>query len=289
METPNVITEKVYCTGCPNGYGYGGYGADALLLSQNQWNNNPFALMLIPMMMRMMWGDDWRSRMSTDPEISARFNQLSTQMSDNHNTDILNEAVKGNTARIGELANNLNVDLRAIQTGICDLRSGIQQVAGDVRFSAERVINAANMGDANIISKLQQCCCENKLLVTQQGYENRLGMKDMQSALQSGHAALGYQMQQGFSGVTFANERGIDRINNGLVQGFASVGYAAEQNKCAIVEAVNAAQQRTADLLNNHWKDELSLALQDQKFKTSQLEQNIYMRDLIEKQKKCCE
>ena len=278
----NVITEKVYCTGCPNGYGYGSDAATAALLNNNQWQN-PFAYMMIMAMMRFMYGDNWQNGMAGNAEMNARFNQLSNQMADNHNTDILNEAIKGNTARIGELANNLNVDLRAIQSGICDLRSGIQQVAGDVRFSAERVINAAERGDAAIISKLQECCCENKLLVTQQGYENRLAQKDVQSALQSGHAALGYQMQKGFADSNFAAERGIDRINSGLVQGFASVGYAAEQNKCAIVSAIDAAQQRTADLLNNHWKDELALQLQDQKFKNSQLEQNIYMRDLFEK------
>lgn len=284
MANTDVITEKVYCQGYPN---CGIDNSAAWLYSQNQWMNNPFAYMMIMGMMRWMYGDNWQNRMGTDPEISSRFNQLSGQISDNHNTDIINEAVKGNTARIGELANNLNIDLRAIQSGICDIRQGVQQVSGDVKFSAERVINAAERGDSNIISKLMECCCENKLLVTQQGYENRLSQKDLQAALQNGHAALGYQMQQGFAGANYAMERGFDRVNNGLVQGFAGIGFEAERNKCQIIDAIKESQLRTAEMLNSHWKDELALKLQDEKFKNSQLQQNIYMRDLIENGNGC--
>ena len=283
-----IMKEKVYCYNYPVAGHQDNSACWAMMANaNNQWNNNPFAYMMIMAMMRFMYGDNWQNGMANNAEINARFNQLSSQMSDNHNTDIINEAVKGNSARLGELASNLNVDMRAIQSGICDLRSGIQQVAGETKYSAERVINAAQLGDTNIIMALKDCCCQNKELVQRMGYEAQLSQRDLAASLQAGHCDIKSSMQQGFAGLGFASERGVDRINSGLVQGFASVGFEAERNKCEIVTAINAAQQRTADLLNSHWKDEMSQALQDEKFRNSQLQQNIYMRDLIEKKSGC--
>lgn len=268
MDTPSVITEKVYCHDNCGGYGYGGDAA-AWMLSQNQWNN-PIAMMMVMGVMRFMYGNDWQNQYNGNAEMQARFNQLSNQVSDNHNTDIINEAVKGNTARIGELANNLNVDLRAIQGGLCDVKAGIQNVAGKVEFSAERVINAAQMGDINIITALKDCCCQNKELVQRMGYENQLGQKDLQAALQAGHTALGFNMQQGF-----------DRTNTGLERAAATVAFEAERNKSQIIEAIYASQQKTADLLNGHWKEELAKENQNLKFALSQKEQNEYLIDKL--------
>ena len=265
MEPTNVITEKVYC----HDYPCGGYGNDAAWLmmanNQNQWGNNPFAYAFLMGMMRFMYGNDWQSQMPYNAEMQSRFNQLSNQMSDNHNTDILADLARGNYARIGELATNIGVDLRAIQTGICDARSQIQTVdgdvkagfqglQGDVRFTGERIINANLMGVKDMQSTFKDCCCE-----------ERLAQKDTIIAF---------------------NER-MNGIANGITKGFSDIGYLMAQNKGDTINAINAAQQRTADLLNAHWKEELSQALQTERFNNSQLRQNIYMRDLIEKNDGC--
>lgn len=70
------------------------------------------------------------------------------------------DAVKGNNTAIGQLANNLNCDFNTLNTAVSSVRSGVQEVAGQVGFSAERVINAINLGDANLTSALQTCCCQ---------------------------------------------------------------------------------------------------------------------------------
>ena len=285
MANTDVITEKVYCSG--NG-GWGGNDMAYWALANNNMNNNPIIYFMLPAMMRMMYGDNWNDRNRGDyAEINARFNQLSNQMSDNHNTDIINEAVKGNTARIGELANTLNIDHRAIQSGICDLRAalqaqggdiraGFQGVQGDIRFTGERVINAGLMSSKDMQATVKDCCCQNKELVQRMGYESQLGQKDLQAALQAGHTALGFNMQQGF-----------DRTNTGLERAAATVAFEAERNKSQIIDAIYASQQKTADLLNGHWKEELAKSLQDQKFENSQLRQNIYIRDLIQNGNGC--
>ena len=274
MEPTNVITEKVYCHDYPCG-GYG-RGDDAALMmmanNQNQWGNNPFAYMMIMGMMRWMYGNDWQSQMPYNAEMQSRFNQLSNQMSDNHNTDILADLARGNYARIGELATNMGVDLRAIQTGICDARSQIQTVdgdvkagfqglQGDVRFTGERIINANLIGVKDMQSSFKDCCCENRLAQK----DTIIAMKDQTYTI---------------------NDR-LTGIANGIQKGFSDIGYLMAQNKGDTINAINAAQQRTADLLNAHWKEELSQALQTERFNNSQLRQNIYIRDLYEKGNGC--
>lgn len=243
-----MIKEKVYCYNHPCGNDQSGSFGMAMLANQNnQWQNNPFAYMMIMGMMRWMYGNDWQNQYAGNAEMQARFNQLSNQMSDNHNTDIINEAVKGNTSRIGELAANMNVDLRAIQTGICDLRaalqnvggdikagfmglqgdvrSGVQGIQGDVRFTGERVINSNLMGVKDLQATFKDCCCQSKELIQRMGYETQLGIKDQTYTI---------------------NER-LTGIANGLQKGFSDLGYILTQNKGEIINNQDRNTQRVLD------------------------------------------
>ena len=245
-------SEKVYCYESPRRDNDMSWWA----LTQNQWMNNPIALMFVPMIMRMAFGDDWRNRMDGNPEIQARFNQLQGQLSDNHNTDILNDAIKGNSARIGELANNLNVDHRAIQSGICDLRAalqanggdiraGFQGLQGDVRFTGERIINASILGDKDLQATFKDCCCQSKELIQRMGYENQLAQKDTLNAMG----------QQTYT----LNER-LTGIANGLQKGFSDIGYLLAQNKGEIMLNNDRNTQRILDKMC----DNTTQALRDQ-------------------------
>lgn len=234
-----IMKEKVYCYNYPMGYNNdqcGSFGMAMLANQNNQWQNNPFAYMMIMGMMRWMYGDNWQNGMGYNTEMNSRFNQLSNQMSDNHNTDIINEAVKGNTNRIGELANTLNIDHRAIQSGICDLRSalqnvggdmkaGIQGLQGDVRFTGERIINASILGDKDLQATFKDCCCQSKELIQRMGYETQLGMKDQTYTL---------------------NER-LTGIANGLQKGFSDLGYILAQQKGEIMLNDDRNTQRILD------------------------------------------
>lgn len=46
-----------------------------------------------------------------------------------------------------------------------------------------QVINALQQGNSNLASQLSQCCCDNRLLTTQQGYENRIQTIDQTNQL----------------------------------------------------------------------------------------------------------
>ena len=59
-----------------------------------------------------------------------------------------------------------------------------------------------------------------------------------------------------------------------ITQGFSATAFQAQQDKCDILRAGQDNTQRIIDTLNNHWKDEQALKIQDLKFELSQERQN---------------
>ena len=237
------------------------------------WMNNPFAYM---MMARMFgWGDGmfgggfggfngWgNGQNAQNIEMQNQLQAIRTQLQDNQNSRYIYEAVKGTSADVARLAQSLNCDFNTVNTAICDVRSAIQQVAGQVGYSAERVINAAQVGDMNIITALKDCCCQNKELVQRMGYENQLGLKDVSFNTERGFCGLGREVQFGF-----------DRTNTAIERAASAQAYANQQQTCDIINAGNANTQRIIDTLNNHWNDENQRKIQDLKFELSQERQN---------------
>ena len=184
-------------------------------------------------------------------ETQAQLNAIRTQLQDNQNADCIKSAIQGNGFALSQLAQTLNIDYNALQKCCCDVQAAIQQVAGQVGFSAERVINAANMGDLNIIQQLKDCCCTTQKAILEQGYQNQLAICNQTGELRNGQRDLGVAISQGF----------------------AQVGYQQAADKCEIIRAGQDNTQRIIDTLNNHWKDEQAREIQDLKVQLSQLKQ----------------
>lgn len=237
----------------------GNYGGMDAAWANNQMWNNPFAYMLMLGMMRMMWGDNWQN----NPQACNQYQTLSEQIANNQNSALIMDAIQGNLGAIRELATSVNCGFNTMQQCCCSIQAAIQQVAGQVGFSAERVINAVNMGDCNVIQALNNCCCQTQQNIIRMGYENQLGQKD-----------LAFGTQKGFSDLTFTTQAGFDRTNVGMERGFSSVAFQAQQDKCEILRAGELNTQRIIDTLNQHWSSEKDLQIQDLKFQLSQKEQN---------------
>lgn len=249
--------EKVYCTG--DG---GNDNLAAALLARGRDNdpatmlaamnggmgggwNNPFAYMMMLGMFRFMYGDGWNGQNGNvqRAEIQSQIDSLRTQMSDNHNSDLLMGAIQGNNQDLKTLAANLNCDFNALQSSVCGIQAAIQDVGGKVGFSAERVINAANLGNLNIIQQLKDCCCTTQQNINRMGYENQLGQKDIINA-----------MQQGFC-----------YTNTGLERGFSNLGNLIQSVVCDLKTSGKENTQRIVDILNNHWEQDLRIQLEDSK------------------------
>lgn len=203
-------------------------------------------------------------------ELLDQINSLREQIGDNQLNNISLDAIKGNGASITALANSLNCDYNQLSTALSNVRSAIDQVGGQVGFSSERVINAVGMGDASITSKLQECCCNMKTTVMEQGFQNQL-------ALERQTNTLGRDIE------VFQAQAQLQACQNtaAVTQSVTNLGYQLQQHKCEIVESGTANTQRILDALNNHWQSETALALQDAKFANSQLQQNQYIASLI--------
>ena len=249
--------EKVYCTG--DG---GNDNLAAALLARGRDNdpatmlaamnggmcggwNNPFAYMMMLGMFRFMYGDGWNGQNGNvqRAEIQSQIDSLRNQMSDNHNSDLLMGAIQGNNQDLKTLAANLNCDFNALQSSVCGIQAAIQDVGGKVGFSAERVINAANLGNLNIIQQLKDCCCTTQQNINRMGYENQLGQKDIINA-----------MQQGFC-----------YTNTGLERGFSNIGNLIQTVVCDLKTSGKENTQRIVDVLNNHWEQDLRIQLEDSK------------------------
>ena len=90
------------------------------------------------------------------------------------NRDVVLQAINGTDADVRQLATTLGMNYETISQGISDARLALANVGSQVGLSGLQVQNAILSGDASIVAKLQECCCENRLLTTQQGYEARI-------------------------------------------------------------------------------------------------------------------
>lgn len=99
---------------------------------------------------------------------------LSNQLNNDAGRELLLQAIQGNGNALGQLATTLNCDINSVQTAINSVQAAIQNVGSQVGTTGLQVVNAIQAGDAALASQFAQCCCENKLLVTEQGYQAQL-------------------------------------------------------------------------------------------------------------------
>ncbi len=279
MDGTDKITEKVYCYDHPSAYANNNHDALAIAAmanrnngcspaemmaamngnGMNNWANNPFIYLVF---MMMFGGGNWfgnRNNAVQDAEVQARLNQLSTQMQDGNNTSLLMDAIKGNATAVGQLASNLNCDFNQLQQAVCGVQSAIQQVGGAVGFSAEKVINAANLGDLNIVQQLKDCCCTTQQNIVKMGYESQLGQKDIVNTIQT---------------QTLAMQQGHNNITQEILRNLATITAQNQQDKCDILRSGEMNTQRIVDVLNQHWQADLQQRYNDARLELSQQRQN---------------
>ena len=104
----------------------------------------------------------------------------------------LGQAIAGNANALSNLSTHLDCSIGQVQTGIAALQSAIQSVANQTGMSGMQVINAIQSGNTAIANQISQCCCDNKLLTTSQGYENRISNLQQSQLIQNGFNQIGY-------------------------------------------------------------------------------------------------
>ena len=127
---------------------------------------------------------------------------LANQINNDYGRDLLLQAINGNGTAISQLATTLNCDVNAIQTAINSVNNSVANISNQVGMSGQQVINAIQSGNQTIAAQMAQCCCDNKLLVTNQGYENRIATLEQTNQ-------LGSKVDNGTSQITIANQTAL--------------------------------------------------------------------------------
>lgn len=186
-------------------------------------------------------------------EVQDQLSALREQMNSNQNSNLLMDAIKGNNTAIGQLAGQLNCDFNTLNSAICDVRGGIDKLSGQVGFSAERVINAINLGDSTLSRQLSECCCTLRDSITRQGYENQIATLNQTNVLQNATNGVNQTVERGFCNTNYATaqqtntlQNAINFVNSSVERGFSATNYATAQQTCAIEKAI---ENSTAQIL----------------------------------------
>ena len=108
---------------------------------------------------------------------------LGAEINGDYGRSLLLQAINGNGTAISQLASTLNCDVNAIQSAIHSVQQSVNSVGTQVGMTGAQVTNAINAGNQALSSQLAQCCCDNKLLITTQGYENRIATAEQTAFL----------------------------------------------------------------------------------------------------------
>lgn len=108
---------------------------------------------------------------------------IANQLNNDNNTDLVLNAINGTDADVRLLATTLNADINEVTSAIHSVQNAIQQVGAQNGMGFLQVTNAVQSGNAALARQLCECCCENRLLTTQQGYEGRIQTIEQTNAL----------------------------------------------------------------------------------------------------------
>ena len=124
-----------------------------------------------------LWGGNGFGRNGQDTQ------EILSTINGDQGRQMLMSAIEGNGTAISQLASSLHCDVNSIQTALNAVQASICQVGNTVGMTGMQIVNAVQAGDASLASKLAECCCENRLLTTTQGYENRIALAEQTSFL----------------------------------------------------------------------------------------------------------
>jgi hypothetical protein len=94
-------------------------------------------------------------------------------------------------AAIQNLASSMGQNYSTVLPAIQGVQNTLAALASANGMGFLNVINALQQGDCNLASQLAQCCCDNRLLTTQQGYEGRIQTIEQTNTLNTSINAQG--------------------------------------------------------------------------------------------------
>lgn len=135
------------------------------------------------------------------------FDSISNQLNNNAGRELLMQAITGNGNAISQLAGQFGCKAGDIQNALQAISTQICQFSGQTGMGQQQIINALQMGDANLASQIASCCCDVKQLISESNY---------------------------------LTERSFCNTNQILSRGFSDIGYATQGQTCELKQTANA-------------------------------------------------
>ena len=164
---------------------------------------------------------------------------LGNELNNDYGRTLLLQAINGNGTAISQLATTLNSDINSVRDAINSVQMSISTVGNQVGMSAAQVTSAIQSGNQTLSAQLAQCCCDNKLLVTTQGYENQIATLNQTNQ-------LGSKIDANSNTITAAISNQTIEMNNQ----FAALKERELQNKIDSLTAANTSLQNTISNAN---------------------------------------
>lgn len=183
---------------------------------------------------RFFGNNGWGDGQNAETQLSA----IREQMSTNQNTSLLMDAIKGNSAALGQLSTSLGCDFNTLKESICDVRNAVATVGGQVGFSSERVINAVERGDCSVVQAIKDCCCNTQKAILEMGYQNQLANCNQTNTLQNSINHVIDTVDKGFQTISFQNQTQTCNLQN-------TVKDAAALSTNQILAKLDAMQNQT--------------------------------------------
>lgn len=172
--------------------------------------------------MWMLWDRNGRN---------GNFNEYLASVNGNEGRQYLADIMNGRFDNLNTLAQMVNTSVEGIKTGVFGLQNAITEVSGQIGMSGLQTINAIQSGNTSILSKLCECCCENRLAICQQtnSIQSTLASNHADDILQAEKNAAGLQLQ--LSQLEGANKLSVCQQTNTLQN-------QAERDTNAILNAI---------------------------------------------------
>ena len=157
-------------------------------------------------------------------------------------------AAQGDASRtaIQNLAASMGQNYSTILPAVQAVQTAISQLASANGMGFMQVINALQQGNSNLASQLAHCCCENRLLTTQQGYESQIRTIELGNQIGNN---INTQGQRQVDAVTAQGQRQVDAIADLKTTMIKEFCDARERDMQALInqQADDISQLRTKD------------------------------------------
>lgn len=222
-----------------------------------QWNNPMWLIWAM-----LFGGNGWFGNRQGDNGLTTQIQNLQGVVQDNHNSDLLMQAVGGNTAAITQLANTLNVSSDQLAAGISNVRDAITAANGNIQLAAQQMISNNNLQSAALGTQIGATGNGIQREILSQGYQSQLATQAANYQNQIGNLQQSNLLQ-------LLNQQQNQLISNGFTQ----IGFQIERQGCEIKEASLANTQKLLDTLNGHWNSQYQTENAQLKAQISQLQQ----------------